>query len=111
MKYKTHCRLFGLYQTTLSSALGSAIGTYTILSDGPLWTKLGTGIVTSLTALVTIDGVVDIVKGLHHYFGLQLWRYASHSEKNAKAIDDSICAMRYWRNREMSEVQQFKRKS
>ena len=105
MKYKYQARIFGVFQTLVFSAVTYQSAYYTIFSDGPIYTRLGAGVFTGLVSLGVIEGIVDVVKGTHHYFGLQLWKqYAKirGNHKSVESLDAKIENMLEYREKEHS---------
>jgi hypothetical protein len=87
MKYKNHVRIFGAYQTILSSAINAPLIHGAFFSDGSIYAKLGYGTMAVFCGLVTADGVVDMIKGTHHYLGLQIERQFEKIRGNQKGVD------------------------
>ena len=106
MKLKTLGRAAGI----VSAAAGSYFGSYYIdtlskiqysklgellLGNYPLEQKAAVGaFVTTYAlgvsgcALIVADGLTDIAKGTHHYFGMQLWRKLTKNERIRQRIDE-----------------------
>ncbi len=42
------------------------------------------------TALMTIDGIVDITKGTHHYFALRVWQKLARSKEKKNKIESEL---------------------
>ncbi len=111
MKIKTASRIVGALDAALWSYVGY-IG-YQVLSsfpyeklqdfffgDYPLEYKVGAAasimfMVASppVVVLGITDGLVDLVKGTHHYFGLQVWKRLTRNQKRKEKIDTNIKEM------------------
>lgn len=103
MKVKTACRIVGTFQTGAFISAGYILSNneynklVNVFSAGyPIEYKLesiaylGALTVCSIgTALGITDGVVDVVKGTHHYFGLQVWKKLSRKQETKEKIDKS----------------------
>jgi hypothetical protein len=97
MKYKWQARAFGAFQTVIFSALYSPFLYFAISSEDTthrILAGLVAGFSTLPAGLGVIDGVTDIVKGTHHYFGLKLYKqlakmtgHIETAEKIQSAID------------------------
>jgi hypothetical protein len=87
MKYKNHVRIFGAYQTVLSSAINIPLVHGAFFSDSPIYAKIGYGTMAVFCSLVTADGLVDMVRG---------------NQKAVDKIESSIHNMLKYREQEHS---------
>lgn len=111
MKFKSLGRIGGTFNATAWSYFGyflcykplsnidyNKIGD-SLFGDYPLEYKIITGASLSLATFTPIialgitDGLVDLVKGTHHYFGLKLWKRLTSNQKTKDKIDSSIDSM------------------
>ena len=51
---------------------------------------LAVGMVIPISKLGIIDGITDVVKGTHHYFGCKLWKHLTKNEQTKKEIDSVL---------------------
>ena len=49
-----------------------------------------TGIATAGAGLVFIDGLVDLMKGTHHYTTAQIWKKLSRNENTKRGLDSYL---------------------
>ena len=75
-----------------------------ISSDNPLEYKLLSGLasglaigasalslaLTPLIALGIVDGLTDVVKGTHHYFGCRVWQKLTRNPETKKRIQSEL---------------------
>jgi hypothetical protein len=100
MKLKTLCRAVGAFDAAAWSLVG--YGCYNILSnanynflfeDHPIGHKIiGAAYWGAAAAFVPIpvlgitDGLVDVVKGTHHYFGCKVWQKLTRNKETKAKI-------------------------
>jgi hypothetical protein len=104
MKLKTLGRFVGLVNAGAWSCVGyytvnflSKLDTNFFFQDYPLSYKIARGaIILPLVAGVPIsvlgltDGLVDIARGTHHYFGCKVWQKITRNQERKKAIDKDL---------------------
>ena len=108
MKLKTLGKVVGAIDTGVQSYTGYLC--YRMLSgidynklgdffsgDYPLEYKIGVGAwlgttvaFTPIVALGVTDGLVDVVKGTHHYFGCRVWQKFTRSQEKMEKIDREL---------------------
>jgi len=101
MKYKNHARARGVFQTLLFSGIAYKILEHT-LSDIPLPSKIVGGGLAVLVGILAMDGLVDIIKGTHHYFGAQLFKQYYKLTRNYEKVESVNLEneeMLQWRDR------------
>lgn len=91
--------MFGLLTTALIYQFNDYYHTINeaLTSNYPLYQK-ALGIVTpmilyALTPIMTaatIDGVVDMFKGTHHYFGCRVWQKLTRNPKTKQKIESDL---------------------
>ena len=111
MKFKTLGRIAGIVDATAWSIAGYL--NYKMLSnydynkfgefltgDYPLEHKIVAGLLIGtevvfvpIIATGITDGIVDIVKGTHHYLGMQAWRRLTGNPKKKEQIDRVVAEM------------------
>jgi hypothetical protein len=108
MGLKTLCRIGGVFDAAVWSYVGykdykvlsqldyNKVGQF-FMSDYPLEYKIGAGIIVGteivfvpIIALGIADGLVDIVKGYHHYLGMQVWRKITRNPKRREQLDKAL---------------------
>ncbi len=106
MKIKTAGRIGGLIETAASSFFGygclhrliefdySALAEFMLADYIPNEYKIVAGASLGTLALgvpalslTAIDGIVDMAKGTHHYFGTTLWKKIIKNEETKKKIE------------------------
>ena len=77
MKYKHQARAAGVFRTLLFSAITYGAATNMLAPDIPLYQRAIHGTFAFAGSSFTIDGLIDIVKGTHHYFSVVLCKHAA----------------------------------
>jgi hypothetical protein len=119
MKFKSLARIGGACEAAVGIYMGqfgvrSLPLSYSILEDSlsgkvpPEYVVLGATLVTvealaiPVCGLLATDGLLDVVTGYHHYFGLKMWKRLTKNEKTKDGIDDEIKKMSILKERDVS---------
>jgi len=97
MRPKTLGRICGAVEASIFGYLGyeflPGFCEY-VLSGNPIEYKLAAGGLLATTSTIVVlgvaDGLTDVVKGTHHYFGCKLFKKFARNERGKKEIDDQI---------------------
>lgn len=106
MKLKTLGRLAGAYDAFVGSVTGSMCAyflstrqdipsffipglsiSYDVVEAGM---KLGLGFGILASSFVIADGLTDVVKGTHHYFGCKVWQKLTRNPETKRRIQSEL---------------------
>jgi len=104
MKLKTLGRIVGAYDAFVGGVIGAITGyglyktephifsqdlsTTHRLFDGGLSLGLGVGVL--LGSVMIVDGLTDLTKGTHHYFGCILWQKLTRNPETKREIQSEL---------------------
>lgn len=108
MKWKNVTRCFAAAQTIGSAYMANwyisafdDLGLYQyLLDENPLEYKIlltaGLGFSFSGIGFIFVDGLVDVVKGTHHYLVGRIWQKLTKSQERKESIEQEIDRQLNW---------------
>lgn len=121
MKLKTMCRAFGICQAGIFSGglyfLSDLLIKYSghskefLLGDYPIEQKMyigaymsGAALIAPLTSLAIVDGLTDVVKGTHHYFGCKVLQKLTRNKEKKEKIQSELEQQLKVTKKDLSEI-------